>query len=55
MAVKTNNLRSELPKNDFLEVDLAMFQGVEMPCEIIFYIPGIENSVLDEVAYVIFK
>jgi hypothetical protein len=37
-------------KEYFLEVHEAMFQGVEMPCEFIFYIPGIEKSVLGEVA-----
>jgi hypothetical protein len=30
-------------KNDFCEVNEAIFQGVEMPCEIKFW-PGPENS-----------
>jgi hypothetical protein len=37
-------------KKDFDEVDEAMFHGVERPCEIIFYIPGIDKSDLDEFA-----
>jgi hypothetical protein len=37
-------------KNDFGEVDEAIFQGVEMPCEIIFCISGIQKSDLDDVA-----
>jgi hypothetical protein len=34
-------------KKDFVEVDVAMFQGVERPCEKIFGILGIEKSDLD--------
>jgi hypothetical protein len=37
-------------KNDFVEVDEAMFHGVERSCEIIFCILGIEESDLDQVA-----
>jgi hypothetical protein len=37
-------------KKDFGDIDEAIFQGVEMQCEIIFCIPGIEKSALDEVA-----
>jgi hypothetical protein len=36
-------------KNDFAEFDEALFQGVEMQCEIIFCILGIEESDFDEV------
>jgi hypothetical protein len=37
MAMRTHNLPSErIKKKDFGEVDEAMFQGVRMPCEIIF-------------------
>jgi hypothetical protein len=45
MALRIYNLPSERPKSDFLEVDETMFQGVEMPCEIIFYIPGIKKGI----------
>jgi hypothetical protein len=34
--------------SNFGEVDEAMFEGVERPCEIIFCNLGIEESVLDE-------
>jgi hypothetical protein len=37
-------------KNDFSEVDEAIFQIVERPCEFIFYILDIENRYLDEAA-----
>jgi hypothetical protein len=37
-------------KNDFGEVDEAIFQGIERPNELIFSILGIEKSDLDEVA-----
>jgi hypothetical protein len=49
MALKTLCLLDVL-KNEFGEVDEAMFQGVERPCEPIFCIQGIEKSYLDEVA-----
>jgi hypothetical protein len=32
------------------EVDEAMFEGVEMQCEIIFYIHAIRKGDLDDVA-----
>jgi hypothetical protein len=35
-------------KNDFVEVDESIFQGVERPCELIFYILGIQKSDLYE-------
>jgi hypothetical protein len=35
--------------SDFVEVDEAIFHGVEKPCELIFYILGIQKSDLDEV------
>jgi hypothetical protein len=37
-------------KNDFVEVDEAMFQGVKRPCELIFCILGFKKSDLDDVA-----
>jgi hypothetical protein len=49
LALRTNYLLSERIKNGFREVDEAMFQGVEMPCEFILCIPGIKKSELDEV------
>jgi hypothetical protein len=54
MALRTRNLPSRRLKKDFVEVDEAMFQGVERPCELIFCILGIEKSYLDEAAYVMF-
>jgi hypothetical protein len=33
MALKTNNLPSGRLKNDFVEVDEALFQGDLRPCE----------------------
>jgi hypothetical protein len=50
MALITHNLHLNVLKNDFGEIDESMYQGVQMPCEIIFYIMGIEKSGLDEVA-----
>jgi hypothetical protein len=47
MAMRSHNLPCERLKNDFREVDEAIFQGVEMPCEIIFWIPWIEKSYFD--------
>jgi hypothetical protein len=52
MALWTHNLTSERKKNDFGEVDEAMFQGVQRPYELIFSIPSIEKSELNEVRYV---
>jgi hypothetical protein len=37
-------------KNDFGEVDEALFQSVEGPCELIFCILRVERNDLDEVA-----
>jgi hypothetical protein len=37
--LRTHNPPSERKKNDLGEVDEAMFQGVEMQCEIIFLHP----------------
>jgi hypothetical protein len=50
MTMRTHNVHSGRPKNDFGEVDDAIFQGVENPCELIFCILGIEESYLCEVA-----
>jgi hypothetical protein len=52
MALRIHNLPSGRIKNDFGEVDEAMFQGVEGPFALIFCILGIENNDMDEVAYV---
>jgi hypothetical protein len=51
MVLRYLILPSERLKNEFGEVDVdeAMFQGVERPCELIFCILGIERSHLDEV------
>jgi hypothetical protein len=37
-------------KNNFVEVDEALFQGIENPCDLIFCVMGIGKSELDEVA-----
>jgi hypothetical protein len=39
----------EVLKNDFDEVDEAMIQSVENPCQLIIYVQGIEKRYLDEV------
>jgi hypothetical protein len=49
-----NNLPSGRPKKDYDDVDEAMFQGVEGPCELILCIPRIEKSDFHEFAYVSF-
>jgi hypothetical protein len=36
MVLTTHNLPSDRIKNDIGEVDEAVYQGVKMPCEIIF-------------------
>jgi hypothetical protein len=41
-------------KNDFGEVVEAVFQGVERPCELIFFTVCFEKSDLDEFAWVVF-
>jgi hypothetical protein len=41
-------------KNDFAEVDEAMFQSAERKCELIFCILGFEKIDFDEVALVMF-
>jgi hypothetical protein len=50
MALRRHNLPSIRLKNHFREVDEEMFQGAEMPYELIFCILSIEKSDLDEVA-----
>jgi hypothetical protein len=37
-------------KNDFADINEAMFPVIERQCEIIFYIMGIEKKDFDEVA-----
>jgi hypothetical protein len=41
-------------KKDFGEVNEAIFQAVERPCELIFYNLGIEKIDLNEVVEVMF-
>jgi hypothetical protein len=48
MTLRNHNLHSGRLKNDFVEVDETMFQGVERPCDIVFCILGIKNTDLDE-------
>jgi hypothetical protein len=55
MALRTHNLPSNILKNDFVEVDEAMFQSVERLSELIFYMLGIVKSDLHEFAQVIFQ
>jgi hypothetical protein len=54
MALRTHNLPSGRLKKNFVEVDEAMFQGVERPCEFILCFLGIEKKYLDEFPYGIF-
>jgi hypothetical protein len=42
-------------KNDFGEVDEAMFLGVDSPCELILYFLGIEKSDLGDSLKCCFK
>jgi hypothetical protein len=49
MARTTHNCILDVIKNDFGKVDEAMFQGVEMLCELIFYLLFIEKSNFGEV------
>jgi hypothetical protein len=44
MALETQNMPSESFKNDFDEVDEAIFLFVERPCELIFCILCIEKK-----------
>jgi hypothetical protein len=55
MALINHNLLSVRIKIRFGEVDEAMFEGVKMPCEPIFFLLGIQKSDLDEVAEVVFQ
>jgi hypothetical protein len=50
MGLRNHNLPWGNLKNDFGEVEKAMFQGVERPCEIIFRNVGIEKGDFYEVA-----
>jgi hypothetical protein len=50
MALRTHNMNMDVLKNDFGNVDEAMFQGIERPREIILCIQGFEKSDLDDVA-----
>jgi hypothetical protein len=53
-ALWNHNLPSGRLIIDFSEFDEAMFQGVERPCELIFFFLGIRKSELVEVAKVLF-
>jgi hypothetical protein len=44
MALRTLNSLLDVLKADFGEVDDALFQGVERPCELIFCILGIKKA-----------
>jgi hypothetical protein len=44
------SLRTHVLKNDLVEVDEVMFQGIESPCELLFCLLGIGKSDLDKVA-----
>jgi hypothetical protein len=46
MDLRTRNLPSWRLKNDFGEINEAMFQGVEGPYELIFYILGIQKKTI---------
>jgi hypothetical protein len=49
MALRSHNQPSGRLKNEFGEVDEAIFQDVERPCELFFCIHGVEKNELDEV------
>jgi hypothetical protein len=44
MALKTHYLPSGRLQCFFGDVDVAMFQGAEGPCELILYIVGIQKK-----------
>jgi hypothetical protein len=48
MAMRTHDLPSGRLKNNFDEFDVTMYQGADGLFEIIFCIPGIEESDMDE-------
>jgi hypothetical protein len=50
MALRTHYVTSRRSRNDFGEVDEAIFEVVERPYEFIYCILFIEKSDLDEVA-----
>jgi hypothetical protein len=50
MALRKHNLPSGRLKNDFDEVDEAMFQSIDWPRLFIFSISGIEKSDFHEIA-----
>jgi hypothetical protein len=50
MSLRTHKLPSGSLKNDLVEVDKAMLQGIERPREIIFCILGFEKSDFQKVA-----
>jgi hypothetical protein len=54
VTLRTHNLRSELLKCDFGDVDEAKIHYVERPFERFFYILGIQRSNFDKVAEVMF-
>jgi hypothetical protein len=54
-ALRTHNFLLDVLKCVFVEFDEAMLQGVERPCELIFYLLGIQKSLMDEVPEVMFQ
>jgi hypothetical protein len=48
MALRTHNVHSGRLKNVFVEIDEAMFQGVEGPCDRVFCILGIRKRYKDK-------
>jgi hypothetical protein len=52
MVLRNPNLPSGRLKNDYDGVDEAKFQGVVVPCELIFWIPGFEKGDFNEEANV---
>jgi hypothetical protein len=50
MALKTQYVPSRRLRNDFVDVDEAMFERVERHCEFILFILSIEKSDLDDFA-----
>jgi hypothetical protein len=55
IALRTKNLPSARLKDDFDEVDEAMFEGVEGPCVPIFCISGIKKLTFKKPLKLCFK
>jgi hypothetical protein len=50
MCLRTDNVPSDVLKNDFAEFDKAMFLGVDFPCQIILCFLVVVKRDLDVVA-----